>query len=153
MDWDTNTAETTRIVLAQNIAAQSEWPRDEVNLAVELRAERKVIGSIRLAVIDGDNGNADFGFVFNRRYWNNGYATEAARAILDVAFSVLRLHRVIATCDVRNGASSRVMEKLAMRREGHFLQDRMQKGEWRDSYLYGILAHEWRLLVHNRTID
>lgn len=52
-----------------------------------------------------------------------------------VAFSVLKLHRVWATCDTRNIGSWRVMEKIGMRREGHFLRDTFQKREWRDSYL------------------
>lgn len=60
---------------------------------------------------------ADLGYVLNRAYWNRGFVTEATRAILDVAFSVLKLHRVIATCDTRNGASARVMEKAGMRRD------------------------------------
>jgi [ribosomal protein S5]-alanine N-acetyltransferase len=69
--------------------------------------------------------------------------TEAARAILGVAFRELNLHRVWATCHVRNHASYRVMEKLGMRREAHFRKNAFEKNEWRDSYLYAILAEEW----------
>ena len=76
-------------------------------------------------------------------YWGRGYMTEAGRAILDVAFREIDLHRVWATCDPRNRASYRVMEKLGMRREAHFRKGVMEKGEWRDSYLYAILAEEW----------
>jgi len=68
---------------------------------------------------------------------------EAARAVLDTAFREVGLHRVWATCDPRNRASYRVMEKLGVRREAHFRQDVMEKGEWRDSYLYAILREEW----------
>jgi RimJ/RimL family protein N-acetyltransferase len=53
------------------------------------------------------------------------------------------LHRIFATCDVRNAASFGLMEKLGMRREGCFTQDRQIKGEWRDTYLYAALASDW----------
>ncbi|MFN2185279.1 MAG: GNAT family N-acetyltransferase, partial [Anaerolineae bacterium] len=66
-----------------------------------------------------------------------------ARAVLDLAFGKLGLHRVIATCDPRNDASRRVMEKLGMRREGHFVKGVQIHGEWADEYFYAILAEEW----------
>jgi RimJ/RimL family protein N-acetyltransferase len=119
------------------------WPRDDVTLVADLRENRKVIGSARMWIVDEPNRIAEIGYTFNRRYWNNGYATEAASALLQRAFTVLNVHRVVATCDTRNVGSRRVMEKLGMRREAHFLRDRLQKGEWRDTYLYAILYDEW----------
>ncbi len=51
---------------------------------------------------------------------------------------------MIATCDARNLASARAMEKVGMRREGHFRRDREIKGCWRDTLLYAVLADDWR---------
>lgn len=141
--WGPNTREMTHEVLARWLELQQRGPRDEINLAVELCAENKRIGSVRLHVTDSANRTAYIGYVINRRYWGQGYATEAARALLNLAFKDLDLHRVYATCDTRNIASWRVMEKLQMRRAAHFVRDVFQKGEWRDSYLYAILAEEW----------
>jgi RimJ/RimL family protein N-acetyltransferase len=117
--------------------------RDSIEVAVELRSDNYLIGGMRITFLDCTNRTADFGYTFNRRYWNNGYATEGTRALLHLAFSNLKLHRVWATCDVRNHASYRVMEKLGMRREALFKRDVLQKGEWRDSYLYAVLAEQW----------
>lgn len=142
--WGPNTREQTHEVIASRLATQTVWPRNEVDLAAQLIAEPKVIGSLRLAVTDLEGNNAEIGWVFHRAYWNKGFATEAALAILACGFGSLGLHRVAATCDVRNVASRRVMEKLGMRREGHLIKDKLQKGEWRDSYLYAILAGNWR---------
>jgi RimJ/RimL family protein N-acetyltransferase len=142
-DWGPNTLAQSRDHLATRLQHQSDWPRSDVSLAVELRAEPKVIGSASLWLTDASNRTASFGYAFNRRYWNNGYATEASRALLRVAFDVLKLHRVFATCDARNIASWHVMEKLGMRREAEFRQDVFQKGEWRNSYLYAILEAGW----------
>jgi RimJ/RimL family protein N-acetyltransferase len=143
-DWGPNTRAQTHDFLALRLRHQFDWPRSDVSLAVELLGESKVIGSASLWITDLSNRTAFFGYAFDRRYWNKGYATEASLALLRVAFEVLDWHRVCATCDTRNLASQRVMEKLGMRREAEFREDAFQKGEWRDTYLYAILENEWR---------
>jgi RimJ/RimL family protein N-acetyltransferase len=85
----------------------------------------------------------EIGWVIAPDRQRRGYATEAARALLDFAFGALRCHRVIATCQPDNPASWRVMEKLGMRREAHFRQGLHQaSGEWWDEYFYALLADE-----------
>jgi RimJ/RimL family protein N-acetyltransferase len=143
--WGPNTAGQTHEHISKRMREQQIWPRDDVTLVAELRRERKVIGSVRLWIVDAENRCAEVGYSFNRSYWNKGFATEAASSLLSVAFRVLNLHRVVARCDTRNTGSWRVMEKAGMRREGHFVRDKFQKGEWRDSYLYAVLAQEWNL--------
>jgi ribosomal-protein-alanine N-acetyltransferase len=143
MEWGPNDLATTRVVLATWMQDQERWPRDSVTLGIELKSEHRLIGAIRMTVKDKVNETADFGYSLNRQYWHRGYATEAARAVLNAAFHHLGLHRVWATCDPANHASYRVMEKLGMRREGFFRKDVKQRGEWRDSYLYSVLEEEW----------
>lgn len=141
--WGPNSAAQTHEHLRRRIAEQRNWPREDVTLVAQLRHEAKVIGSVRLWTVDKANRTAEIGYTFNRGYWNNGYATEAASALLERAFHALNMHRIIATCDTRNVGSWRVMEKVGMRREGHFLCDKLQKGEWRDSFFYAVLGNEW----------
>jgi [ribosomal protein S5]-alanine N-acetyltransferase len=87
----------------------------------------------------------EIGWVFAREHQGRGYATEAARLLLDHAFRSLGAHRVIATCQPENPPSWRVMEKLGMRREAHFVRCIPRPGgEWWDEYFYGILADEHR---------
>jgi [ribosomal protein S5]-alanine N-acetyltransferase len=145
MEWGPNSREMTRSALRGWLKEQELGLEDSVTLAIELKSEGRLIGTIRIAVKDERNRAADFGYSLNRRYWGSGYATEATRALLDTAFRRLDIHRMFATCDTRNIASYRVMEKLGMRREATFEKDVIQKGEWRDSYLYAILADEWML--------
>jgi RimJ/RimL family protein N-acetyltransferase len=142
-DWGPSDISTVRANLHRRLEDQEIWPRDCIEVAVERRRDIYLIGIMRITILDRTNRTADFGYIFNRRYWNNGYATEGIRALLHLAFSSLNLHRVSATCDVRNHASYRVMEKLGMRREARFKKDVLQKGECRDSYLYAVLAEEW----------
>lgn len=149
--WGPNTARQTREHMLRHIEEQRIWPRDDVSLVAQLRTERKVIGSVRLWVVDTENRCAELGYTFNRSYWRNGFATEAASALLAVAFRELNLHRVAATCDTRNTGSWRLMEKIGMRREGHFMRDKFQKGEWRDSFLYAMLDEDWRFRYATET--
>ena len=143
MIWGPNTREATREFLTRALATQTQWPRPNVGLAIELKSEGRMIGSIELRISDEPNRTADLGYVLNRSYWGRGYMTESARAVLNVAFNELKLHRVWATCHAQNRASYRVMEQLGMRREGLFLKNAREKGEWRDTYLYAVLAEEW----------
>ena len=86
----------------------------------------------------------EIGWVFNPAYHRRGYATEAAAALLAYGFKVLKLHRIIATCQPENPASYGVMEKIGMRREGWFRQCIYRdEGYWWDELFYAILAEEW----------
>ena len=86
----------------------------------------------------------EIGWVLGAQHQRQGYATEAARSLLAYAFETLGCHRVIATCQPENVASWRVMEKLGMRREGHFRAciHRPPDGWW-DEYFYALLAEEY----------
>jgi len=53
-------------------------------------------------------------------------------------------HRITASCDARYAASVAVLERLAMRREGHLRQSTWAKGEWTDDLLYALLRDKWQ---------
>jgi len=142
MEWGPNTPEISRERLRLTLEEQAVWPRREVNLAVEVVERKRVIGSVRLG-FDG-NGGAEVGYVFGSPWWGNGYGYEAASAMLTTAFEALGLHRIWASCDVRNVASFALLEKLGMRREGTLLRDRNVRDGWRDTHLYALLSEEWR---------
>lgn len=91
----------------------------------------------------------EIGWVFHPAHHGQGYATEAARAMLAHGFETLNCHRIVATCQPENPASYRVMEKLGMRREGHFRECiERPGGAWWDEYFYAILQTEWLGLSH-----
>jgi RimJ/RimL family protein N-acetyltransferase len=144
MLWGPNTIEDSRAFLERKLAEQAVWPRPSVNAAVELAAEGRVIGAIELRAFGSAERTGEIGYSFARAFWGHGYACEAAAAMIAQGFGRLRLRRIVATCDVRNRGSWRVMEKLGMRREGCFKKDVKVRRGWRDSYLYALLAEEWR---------
>lgn len=143
MIWGPNTPAETEAHLEEVLLRQAEEPRLHFSLAIELAAEHRLIGSIAIRRVSAEARTADIGYVLARAYWGRGIMTEAGRAILGFGFNSLNMHRIWATCDTRNAASARVLEKLGMRREGHFRRDAWEKGGWRDSFLYAVLEDEW----------
>jgi RimJ/RimL family protein N-acetyltransferase len=144
MVWGPNTTEDSQAFIDRTLAAQAEWPRASVNSAVVIAETGRLIGSVELRVKDPDNLGGEIGWCLHRDAWGQGYAREAASALLGQAFGPMGLHRVIATCDIRNRKSWRALEKLGLRREALFRKDVRVKGRWRDTYLYAILRHQWR---------
>jgi [ribosomal protein S5]-alanine N-acetyltransferase len=144
MEWGPNTPDETREFFDLRLKDQQAWPRLAFSLAVETRAEGRMIGAVRLDVSDAANHSGDMGYTFHRDAWGQGFASEAASALVRVGFEQLGLRRLWATCDVRNAGSARVLEKIGMRREGTLRQHLWVRDGWRDSYLYAILADAWR---------
>ncbi|MDI6856799.1 MAG: GNAT family protein [Dehalococcoidia bacterium] len=143
--WGPNHRRDTRRFLRQAIAARGREPRKRYDLAIVLKPDGVLIGGCGIQVLPDSQG--EIGYAVARDFWGRGYATEAAYRLLAFGFRGLDLHRIFATCDVENVASWQVLEKLGMRREGHLREDRLQKGRWRDSYLYAILEQEWKVLA------
>lgn len=113
-----------------------------VSFAIISRETTDLIGAIGLTISQRFQ-RADLGYWVGRYYWNRGYCTEAAYAVLEHAFSVLNLHRVHACHLVRNPASGRIMQKLGMSREG-LAREHVRRWEvYEDLVLYGILKSEW----------
>ncbi|SOC45052.1 GNAT family N-acetyltransferase [Ureibacillus acetophenoni] len=110
--------------------------------AVVLKEENVLIGHIDFHRYFG-NHTFEIGWVFNPKYYNKGYATEAAYATLKHGFETMKLHRIVATCQPENPASYRIMEKIGMRREGFFKKCIPYGDEWWDEYYYAILQEEW----------
>jgi RimJ/RimL family protein N-acetyltransferase len=73
-----------------------------------------------------------------------GSVAEAAGVMLRRGFADLGLHRIIGSCTAQNASSARLLERLGMRQEAHFIHDDIVKGEWREELIYAILDHEWR---------
>lgn len=143
MPWGPNTEQDTRDFLERSAAAARAEPRTSYELAVVRRADDLLLGAVGLH-LDGGGHQAMLGYCYDREAWGSGYATEAARAMLDFAFDVLLLHRVWAGCDPGNVASARVLEKLGMRLEGRLRESERIRGAYRDTLVYGLLDDEPR---------
>jgi RimJ/RimL family protein N-acetyltransferase len=119
-------------------------PDQGFQIAIELKTTGVLIGDCYFMIHELDDRQAEIGFTLSREYQGKGYATEAVSCFLNYAFLTFDLHRMIAITDCENIASVALLERLGMRREGHFLQNIWFKGKWGDEYLYAILKEEWQ---------
>jgi RimJ/RimL family protein N-acetyltransferase len=113
-------------------------------LAVERVSDGVFIGWCSLNRWNPDYRSASMGYCFDDGVWGHGYATEAARSLLQWAFNTLDVNRVQAETDTRNTASARVLEKLGFVREGKLREDCVVNGEVSDSWVYGLIRREWQ---------
>ena len=109
------------------------WRRDNGQLA----------GDVILFLRSERHRGGEIGWVFDPDHSGRGFATEAATAVLDLAFGDLGLHRVEARLDALNERSAALCERLGMRREAHFVRNEWFKGAWGDLLVYGLLTEEW----------
>jgi RimJ/RimL family protein N-acetyltransferase len=116
---------------------------DVLVLGVDLVATGELIGDVMLRWSSARDRCGEVGWVFHPEHHGRGYATEAAQAILRLAFDGLDLHRMIARIDPRNTASMKLAERLGMRKEAHLVQNSWQRGEWTDEADFALLKSEW----------
>lgn len=141
MSFGPNAEEDTRAFLRATLDHARATPRTDYGLAVTRREDGAFVGGVGLYLRNPTK--AELGYVYQRDAWGHGYATEAARALLDFGFRALGLHRIYALCVPANTASARVMEKLGMRYEGCLRDNLFARGEFMDSLSYAVLAPEW----------
>jgi RimJ/RimL family protein N-acetyltransferase len=115
-----------------------------LTLAVACRKTGALVGDVLLQWISRQHHQGEIGYVFNPEYAGRGFATEAAEVMLRLGFADLGLHRIVGRLDARNEASAKVLTRLGMRHEAHFVQNEFVKGEWTDEAVYAILEHEWK---------
>jgi len=116
-----------------------------VDFAITHRQEGFFIGGIGLNNIDKQSELAEIGYWIGKPYWGKGYGTEAAHAVLQYGFEVLRLNRVHSKHFSNNPASGRIMQKIGMKHEGCQRQQFKKWGTFVDFELYGILRSEYEV--------
>jgi RimJ/RimL family protein N-acetyltransferase len=147
-----STPEQTRDRLTRLIA-NVEWVKEDdwFSAAVAERATGVTVGDLAFHWVSENDRTAEIGFVVDPRHQAKGFATEASRALIDWAFTSAGMHRVIGRLDARNAASARVLEKLGMRLEAHFVENEWVKGEWQSERVYAILDREWAQTIGTST--
>ncbi|MGH2884956.1 MAG: GNAT family N-acetyltransferase, partial [Solirubrobacteraceae bacterium] len=139
MDQDVITERLSGVWSRNDITAEG----DSLTLGVELSGSGELIGDVVLFLRSVEHRGGEVGWVFHPDHGGLGYGTEAAHALLHLAFDGLGLHRVIARIDPRNDASLRLAERLGMRREAHLIANEWFKGAWSDEIDLALLEHEW----------
>jgi RimJ/RimL family protein N-acetyltransferase len=143
-DWHDRTPEDARRFVQMFIEQQQELPRRKFQLALVLKAGGYLIGNAGIRMRTAGSHEADIGYELAPAHWGYGYATEAARAIVQFGFTELKVHRVWAWCIADNAASAHVLEKLGMQLEGRLREREYFKDRWWDTLVYGLLEDDWK---------
>jgi RimJ/RimL family protein N-acetyltransferase len=123
----------------RRLSAEKDW----LPAVIVERASGAIVGDVGLNWCSVDHRTGEIGFILHPAYQGRGYATEAARMMIDWGFRDFGLHRIIGRTEARNAASARVLEKLGMRLEAHLVENEWVKGEWQSELQYAILDREW----------
>ena len=113
------------------------------NFGFERLLDGKLIGSGDIGI---DRKTEYWGFGYNLRYdcWGKGYATEATKAVIRFLFNDVSYRKIIAGCDSENTGSSKVLEKVGMKREAVLREHIKRKDNtWGDDFQYGLLKKEF----------
>jgi RimJ/RimL family protein N-acetyltransferase len=121
-----------------------EW----IQLGVELKEEKKLIGDIGLKNESYDVRVVEFGISFSTKYQGKGLAKEALVKIFSYLFAEKNIHRIVGIMDVENAKMIGLIENLKFRREAEFKESFWDEGKnaWRDEFLYAMLEKDWKNL-------
>jgi RimJ/RimL family protein N-acetyltransferase len=128
---------------------------DRMAKTLVIERDGRVIGDLMLApenawaqaeVADQAKGvQAEIGWCLDPAAGGHGYATEAVRELIRIAFEELGLRRLVANAFAANEPSWRLMERVGMRRELYAVRESLHRsGAWMDGISYALLADEWR---------
>ena len=130
--------------------AEALRPHSESVFGIEEGASGRFIGTVGL-VSPGEDGDAELGYWIGRPYWNRGFATEAARVVVDFGFEFVGCARLHANHFSRNPASGRVLQKLGFRHGGPRRNFEIAPGRIEDVELYALAKKEWETLPRQVT--
>lgn len=131
--------QTTEGIVNEWLAEQNVIPQTSYIFCIDNIETKQFIGLIALNLGKPNFWAAEVWYKIHLDYWRQGYAIEALNKLLDFGFNDLKLHRIEAGCAVENIASSKVLEKAGMTKEGIKRKKLPIRGEWKDSYFYAIL--------------
>jgi ribosomal-protein-alanine N-acetyltransferase len=103
-----------------------------------MELEGNLIGSVCVVNVDDNDQKAVLGFCLARKFWSNGYTTEAVKAVMNYMFTEIDLNRLEASHSVNNIASGKVLEKVGMTLEGYAEDYYFCNLGFQDSNLYAI---------------
>jgi RimJ/RimL family protein N-acetyltransferase len=115
-----------------------------VCFAVTPRGSNDAIGLFQVRSLEGDFGNAEWGFALAAEFWGTGAFLDGAQLVVDFAFDVLGARRLEARAVVRNGRGNGALRKLGAQPEGTLRRSFLRNGETFDQTLWTIVDDEWR---------
>ena len=109
------------------------------------------IGNISVVRLSEKSEYAELGYCMGNAYWNKGFMSEAAKAVIDFLFTEVGVNRVGISHAVKNPASGRVAQKCGLTFEGTKREYfKTSTGEFLDISDYGIIRSEWENFKYDK---
>ncbi len=141
----TFTREMIDAYVARQIAADDD---SRASFIISLPGDSQALGEVVINEVDHDNHSANIRIaMFDESGVGRGYGTEAMRLMVNYGFTQMNLHRISLGVYAFNPRAIRAYEKVGFKREGVLRDDLFWGGEYVDSIVMSILAHEWEALV------
>lgn len=112
-------------------------------LAIELRSNAKVVGSVSFMFVDAALNQMEISLSDEKAGALGGLELEVLEAVLEFCFQELNLHRVIAQCGATVAGMQRLYAQLGMRKEAEFVKHQFVNGEWLSTAWFAILEDEY----------
>lgn len=142
--WGTDSVDSVQSYIRRLASLEPNTPGAWYQVGIFLLEGGKLIGDCGFRTPEAQPQQAEIGITLAPEFHHCGYATEALYALLNYLFAGLEKHRVFASVDPRNVSSMRLLERLRMRTEAHFVESQWFKGEWVDDVVFALLATEWK---------
>jgi len=143
--WQPKTIVDVEKFIETRIVDEPDLPNTWFQLAICKYDPYELIGDCGLHFIEKESSQVEVGITLKREHQGLGYATEALKLVFDFLFGKLKKHRIFGSVDPNNHASIRLMERLGMRKEAHFIESLWSNDRWSDDIVYAILSHEWKI--------
>ena len=114
-----------------------------VTFAIALKTNHTFIGCISIMGISKTHRRGEAGYWIGAEFWNQGYCTEALKALIEFGFREMGLNKITSRHMPKNPQSGKVMLKAGMKQEGVLKDDCFRYGQFEDSVVYGILACDY----------
>lgn len=142
--WNDRSEADVKAFIKMFLDSQEEHPRKKFQFALCHKDNGLLFGSCGIRINNLHLAEANIGYELDSQYWGKGYATEAAKAILQFGFENLGMHRIWATTIAGNIGSVNVLKKIGMRQEAREREKEKIKGFWMDRLTFAILDWEWQ---------
>ncbi len=135
-------SETERFIISQckkEFGILGEW----VQYGIEERMSGRLVGDCAIRLLEEESESAEIGITISHLHQRKGFAKEVMNGILKFLFDKKNIHRVVELTDVKNTASVNLLKSCGFRKEGHFVESRIFKGNRCSEYQYAMLKREW----------
>ncbi|WP_354637384.1 GNAT family N-acetyltransferase [Kitasatospora camelliae] len=145
MRWMVDGYRQTLASVTKRLAERGRNTYQDVLYGVEVQADGRLIGLVRLHGAEPETGIAEIDvYLGEKDCWGRGYASDAMRTMCRYGFEQMRLHKIQLTVVAENHPARHIYQKIGFVEEGRLRQTFRRDGRWHDELVMGLLEGELR---------